>query len=129
MLFRDDDDLTPGVKWKPTIGKKISECDTFMVFWCWHSNKSAPVRAEWKQAVKEGKRIVPVLLDATPLPTHLAEHQWINLRGLMHRHQKRVSYKRYGWMGAPPSAARRQIVDPTYEAGLRLRVELFQMLA
>lgn len=96
LLFRDDDDLIPGDKWKPTIGTKISECDTFMLFWCWHSKASTPVRGEWKQAIKEGKRIVPVLLDATELPPQLGEFHWIDLSPLTrHRHQKRLQFKVY----------------------------------
>ena len=127
LLFRDDDDLIPGDKWKPTIGKNLSECDVFMVFWCWHSKASTSVRAEWKQAVKLRKRIVPVLLDATELPTKLTEFQWIDLSQLTkHRHQKSLQFKVGALKGAgSPSRARWQIIDPTFEAGLQLRVELF----
>jgi hypothetical protein len=128
LLFRDEDDLIPGDKWKPTLRKNICDCNTFLLFWCWHSKASTAVRAEWKQAVKERKRIVPVLLDATPLPSPLGDFQWIDLRRLMHRHQKRLRFKAYGRIGARPSA-KQQYIEPTYEAGLQLRVELFRLLA
>ena len=125
LLFRDDDDLVPGDKWRPTIRKNISDCDTFVLFWCWHSDKSKSVQDEWKQALKERKRIVPVLMDATRVPARLAEHHWIDLsRELRHRHQKRYAFKRYGWTARPSE----QYVEPTFLAGLKLRVELFRLL-
>jgi hypothetical protein len=129
-IFRDVDNLGPGDKWKPTITKAISQCGVFMLFWCWHSKVSKAVKAEWRQALAEDKRIVPILMDATPLPVKLRQFQWIDVSELMDRHQKRFSYKKGA--GKPATAGRRiiihHLIEPTHGAGLTIRRELWRVL-
>lgn len=48
--------------------------------WCAHSASSPHVKAEWLEAYWMSKRIVPVLLDNTPLDEGLSEYQWIDMR-------------------------------------------------
>jgi hypothetical protein len=48
-----------------------------LLFWCRHSSASVEVAKEYGQALEQGKKIIPVLLDATPLPENLAELQAI----------------------------------------------------
>jgi hypothetical protein len=51
-----------------------------VVFWCSHSSRSAEVQWECKQALKCKKNVLPVLLDATPLPPGLRAYQWIDFQ-------------------------------------------------
>src|SRR5262249_35913786 len=49
--------------------------------WCVHSQGSQWVQREATLAVESGKRVIPVLIDRTPLPSHLARFQAIDLAG------------------------------------------------
>jgi len=119
-VFRDTDSLSPGDEWQPTISKAISECDAFVIFWCRHAQASKSVRAEWEQALDEKKRIVPVLLDETPLPDQLGRYQWIDCRSLI----AETSHNDQG----PPVVIRRAF-EPTHLAGLQARQELWAILS
>jgi len=52
-----------------------------VVFWCDHASRSNEVAKEWKAAIEQEKDLLPLLLDATPLPPELGEFQWIDFRG------------------------------------------------
>ena len=65
----------------------ISESDVVLVFWCHHSFTSYDVRKECDLAVEQGKDMLPLLLDDTPLPRTLAGRRAIDWRariGVMH---------------------------------------------
>ncbi len=67
-VFRDVESISPGTRWRATIATAISNCDTFLLFWCEHSAESRKVKAEWDQAFDLVKPVVPILLDGTALP-------------------------------------------------------------
>ena len=98
------------------------------VFWCWHAHGSQAVRSEWRQALRESKRIVPVLLDSKPLPARLSEYQWIDVRDLMERHESEK--KRLGGKAIARAPVQTyHAVEPTHLAGLTLRRELWRILS
>jgi hypothetical protein len=92
LVFQDVDGVTPGTKWRPQIEEALGVAHLIVLFWCYHSSRSAEVRKEYESALSTGKDVLPVLLDATPLPKELNEFQWVDFRqfvGLGHRSFKR----------------------------------------
>jgi hypothetical protein len=81
LVFQDTDGITPGTKWRDVIAKALAESNLVVVFWCHHALRSNEVSSEWKAAIQQGKDLLPLLLDATPLPSELGAFQWIDFRG------------------------------------------------
>lgn len=75
-----DGDFEPGDPWFEQITAAIDEAPQLFVFWCAHANTSQQVRREFEYALARGKRVVPVLLDNTPLPAELSIIHGIDLR-------------------------------------------------
>jgi len=80
LVFQDTDGIAPGKKWRGEIAKALNDCHLVVLFWCDHACQSQEVSKEWKSAVDQEKDILPLLLDATPLPPELCEFQWIDFR-------------------------------------------------
>jgi hypothetical protein len=92
LVFQDVDGIKPGMRWRPQIEEALGVAHLIVLFWCYHSSRSAEVRKEYESALSTGKDVLPVLLDATPLPKELNEFQWVDFRqfvGLGHRSFKR----------------------------------------
>ena len=83
FVFQDVDHIRPGKKWRGEIAKAISDAQLVVVFWCNHASNSIEVSNEWKEAIKQEKDLLPLLLDKTPLPPELSEFQWIDFRGMV----------------------------------------------
>lgn len=81
FVFQDIDRIQPGKKWRGEIAKAIAEAQLVVVFWCEHASQSNEMSKEWKAAIEQEKDLLPLLLDATPLPPELSEFQWIDFRG------------------------------------------------
>ena len=81
LVFQDIDGIQPGERWRSKIAKGLAESHLVVVFWCDHANQSDEVSKEWKAAIEQEKDLLPLLLDATPLPPELGEFQWIDFRG------------------------------------------------
>ena len=80
LVFRDADQLKPGAKWRQQLDTAISDSKIFVVFWCSHSRSSEEVRKEYTAAIEQHKDVLPLLIDDTPLPSELAEYQYIDFR-------------------------------------------------
>lgn len=88
LVFQDVEAVQPGSRWRPQIAEALRVAHLIVLFWCYHSSRSAEVRKEYELALSTGKDVLPVLLDATPLPKELNEYQWVDFRqfvGLGHR--------------------------------------------
>lgn len=72
QVFLDVVDLTYGDQWKDALLQALRLCERVMVFWSKAASASEWVEREWRFALSVGKRIVPTLLDQTPLPGELA---------------------------------------------------------
>jgi hypothetical protein len=83
LVFQDVDGIEPGKRWRGEIARGLSESHLVVVFWCDHASRSDEVSKEWKAAIEQQKDLLPLLLDATPLPPGLKEFQWIDFRGLV----------------------------------------------
>lgn len=76
-IFRDADNIAPGQKWELKILDSLAAAKTVIVFWCRHSKSSEWVEKEINESIEGNKKIVPVLLDDTPMPKHLCSYQAI----------------------------------------------------
>jgi len=80
LVFRDADSIRPGKRWSQEIITAISEASVVVVFWCQHAKNSQEVEKEFLAAITQGKDVLPLLLDETPLPSNLAAFQYIDFR-------------------------------------------------
>src|SRR4051794_15205558 len=62
-----DDDFEPGEEWFGQLTAAIDSSAQLFVFWCAHSAVSTQVHREVDYALDTDKRVVPVLLDSTPM--------------------------------------------------------------
>ena len=82
-----DGQLEPGEPWFQQLKTHIDAAPQLFVFWCGHSSSSTEVRREFVYALQQRKRVIPVLLDDTPLADELAPIHGIDLRGAI-RHRR-----------------------------------------
>jgi TIR domain len=87
LVFQDFDSIKPGRRWREQIEQALHAAHLVVLFWCYHSSRSTEVRKEYEFALSTGKDMLPVLLDATPLPKELDEFQWVDFRGLVGLHR------------------------------------------
>ena len=80
LVFQDIDGIQPGKRWRSEIANALFESHLVVVFWCDHASRSDEVSKEWQTAIEHQKDLLPLLLDATPLPPQLSEFQWIDFR-------------------------------------------------
>ncbi len=76
-----DADIRPGDPWRAAVGGVIRRADVVLVVWSAAAASSTEVGAEWRQALAAGRRVVPVVTDASPLPSDLASRQWVQACG------------------------------------------------
>jgi hypothetical protein len=81
LVFQDVDGIQPGKRWRREIARGLAESHLVVLFWRDHASRSDEVSREWKAALDQEKDLLPLLLDATPLPPELVEFQWIDFRG------------------------------------------------
>ncbi len=81
-VFRDRDSIRAGDKWRTAIQKAIQQLTACLIFWCAHSATSSEVGREVELALKFRKRLIPVLLDDSPLNGLLQDFQAIDMRAL-----------------------------------------------
>ncbi len=104
LVFQDIDGIQPGKRWRSEIARGLAESHLVVVFWCDHASRSGEVSKEWKAAIEQEKDLLPLLLDATPLPPELGEFQWIDFRGTVGpNHSSIVSSPNAVRASAPPS--------------------------
>lgn len=72
-IFRDIDDIQYGDRWETVIREKLAEAERVLVFWSSNAQLSEWVNREWSIAIAMQKRVVPILLDPTPLPLELGQ--------------------------------------------------------
>ena len=75
QVFMDVRDIDYGERWAAALKRAIDGCERVIVFWSAAAKVSDWVEREWRMAVERGKKIVPTLLDDTPLPRELADFQ------------------------------------------------------
>lgn len=77
-----DTETRPGDVWRPAIAASILAARTVLVLWSANAAASRELAPEILIALASGARVVPVLLDDTPLPPDLSARQGIDWRSL-----------------------------------------------
>lgn len=74
-VFQDVREIEPGDDWNQTLGRRIEECDLFLLFWSTNASQSSFVKQEWEYALRrQGARkappptILPVIIEGPPPP-------------------------------------------------------------
>ena len=75
-----DKQLPAGALWRPAIASQICDAGVVLLLWSAHAAASEQVRREIDTALACRRPIVPVLLDATPLPGLVADINAIDWR-------------------------------------------------
>lgn len=83
QVFRDEDNLTPGQPWQVVLTENLEAAQSVLVFWSGNAAQSLAVQQEYSTALSQGKDVVPVLLDDTPLVSELAAYHWVDLRSFV----------------------------------------------
>lgn len=86
-VFYDVDSIPAGERWREALLRAIDNASHFYLLWCTHSAGSLEVQSEYERAISGNKRLVPVLLDSTPLIKPLTEYQWVDFRGVVQGHR------------------------------------------
>ena len=121
-----DGDFDPGDPWFDQLKGYIDNAPQLFVFWCEHSARSAQVRREFAYALEKKKRVIPVLLDGTPLTDELAPIHGIDLRGAV-THVADLREAPVPSDSFPPAAAKRSA--PRAAAPPRWRWSLWTAMA
>ena len=118
LVYCDADSIRKSARWREELGTAISEASVVLVFWCHHAHTSYEVRKEFALALEQGKVVVPLLLDGTPLPSKLADRRYIDFRA-------RVAAIHEGLPGeqAPGDLAERAEVDRLIASDLSRQYE------
>jgi hypothetical protein len=77
--WTDFRNIPAGSNWSERIDQAISNADLLVLCWTASSASSRFVRREWEAALQHGTRVIPVLLDETPLPDELAHIQALTM--------------------------------------------------
>lgn len=76
-----DGDFRAGDEWFEQMKRHIDDSPKLFVWWCNHSAASPTVRREFLYTFEHGKKVIPVLIDETPLSDELSPIHGIDLRG------------------------------------------------
>lgn len=87
LVYCDADSMRTSGRGRDELRTAIAQADVVLVFWCHHSFTSYDVRKEFVLALEQGKEVLPLLLDSTPLPGRLAGCRCVDVRarvGVVH---------------------------------------------
>lgn len=75
-----DTETRPGDAWRPTIAASILAARTVLVLWSANAAASHELAPEILIALASRARVVPVMLDNTPMPPDLAARHGVDWR-------------------------------------------------
>jgi TIR domain len=90
-----DGDFIAGENWFQQFKASVNRATAVYVFWCRHASRSRWVAQELAYAFKRRKRVIPVMIDSTPLGEHLAMLHAVDWRRLF-THPPLVKARRSG---------------------------------
>lgn len=110
IVFHDVDSIPPGKRWREELNQALAGARLFVLFWCAHSSKSKEVKVEYRAAIQANKDVLPVILDATPLPEVLKSYQWIDFREAFRPHDSlsEDAARLQAQAASPPASAGRR---------------------
>jgi len=80
-LWLDYHRLVPGTPWSGQIDKGLREAGIILLVVSKESIASPYVELEWRQGLKDGKRVILAIFEAVTLPPELANLEWVDFRG------------------------------------------------
>jgi hypothetical protein len=78
-VWHDHEQLHAGQTWPKALGEAIAASDALLLLWSSMAAGSTFVELEWSTALALKKKVLPCLLDKTPLPPALAATQAVPL--------------------------------------------------
>lgn len=75
-----DRHIAPGAYWRQVMAQAICSADVVLVLWSARAAVSVELGAEWRLAAACAPRLIPVLLDSTPMPGELGMRQAVDWR-------------------------------------------------
>jgi hypothetical protein len=83
-VWLDSWEIRPGDSIPGKVNQALGVVDTVIVFWSAHAEASPWVNTEWETGLTrslhdDSVRVIPVILDETPLPTLLQRIMWVSL--------------------------------------------------
>ena len=117
-----DTEIPPGQTWADYIEGKLAQCKSVIVLWSQHSTKSQWVREEARMG-REKAKLIPAMLDASPMPFGFGEVQAADLSSWSgqsdHPQWRRLAQAVYGAvrgadapMPAPQAAPQQHYAPP-----------------
>ena len=80
-VWLDYRDLVPGTTWADQIDKGIAVSDVIVLVVSKASMASEYVEMEWKEVLKQKKRVILAIFEAVDLPDELECLEWVDFRG------------------------------------------------
>jgi hypothetical protein len=96
-VFIDVEDIPYGEEWESVLLERLHASERILVFWSANAVNSEWIRREYLIAIGAGLRVIPVPLDATPLPAELAVLQALTALVPLVYHAKRGFAPRRSW--------------------------------
>jgi hypothetical protein len=81
-LWVDYCNVLPGDIITERVNEALEQCNTMLLVWSDSAKKSFWVNIEWGSAISVHKRIIPCVLDKTPIPPLLATMAYIDFLNL-----------------------------------------------
>lgn len=75
-----DRTIPAGDQWRAVMARVVTGSPRVLVLWSASAAQSVELGTEWRLALVAGARLIPVLLDDTPLPGELGALQAIDWR-------------------------------------------------
>ena len=98
--FIDFRDTPPGMPWQETHAEVIRRAVVLVLCWSKHAANSEHVAREWRLALEARVKIIPVLMDDTPLPEELSHiHALAGFRALIDDFRWCLRFPVLGWLG------------------------------
>jgi hypothetical protein len=94
-VWFDEWKIAPGDSIIEKIEAGLKDCSHFLILWSKHASKSNWVRRELSsaliQAIQAGRvRVIPIILDDTPLPALIADYKYIRYEGGTEKDQAEI---------------------------------------
>jgi hypothetical protein len=119
--FVDCRDTPPGMPWQETHSNAIRHAALLVLCWSKHAASSEYVAKEWRLALETRVKILPVLMDDTPLPAELSHiHALTGFRPLiadLHWCRRFPVLGRLGWRRARLITALTRLVIDELKSG------------
>jgi hypothetical protein len=98
--FIDFRDTPPGMPWQETHSEVIRRAAVLVLLWSEHAAGSEHVAREWRLALEARVKVIPVLMDDTPLPEELSHiHALAGFRALIDDFRWCLRFPVLGWLG------------------------------